>query len=494
MPISHSYRLIVAGAFWLCQAAGFGGCNQPSGVLLSVQHTDARFKKVGFDLDVPSLGKRSFVFDLKQPASTDPDNLAAPQTFGIKLPQNTVGRVTVTAKPLTEDGNPIVRCGQLLSTEGSAELEAPYTRIEIPLNYSTEDKTEVVSPYGISESLYSMWASSLNNLWVGGNSGLIARFDGSRWSRYKVTQSLSSAYYAIYGLSANDMLVASVVDSKAPVSQVKSQLFSWDGACWSQVSASEQINGQITAMAALDGTYWLIGTDNAMRPMMYVVKKNSQQIYEIAERYRDAELGSKISTTAFTAATGTLLSIVAQKATTGPDTVLYLGVSDSATSKSYVIWGNPASGLLSTRSELPMKPTQMAGTATGGLWIAGPGGGGINYALYTTLPAGTGLDNRIAALPSGTGIIYDSIAYFPYNGDNIALVAAANNPPTIMRCTLDTVMPNKTTCMQQTGLNSTVLNKGITSSWAFTDEVVFTGYDGLRVRYRPVPSGFEALP
>ena len=94
--------------------------------------------------------------------------------------------------------------------------------------------------------------TSSSNIWVVGQSGLIARFDGSSWT--KVVSPTSSNLLAVSARTPSD---AWAVGQGA-------KILHWDGTRWTQVSPSTSTTDWRDVKATAEGEAWLVSTNGAV--------------------------------------------------------------------------------------------------------------------------------------------------------------------------------------------------------------------------------------
>lgn len=167
---------------------------------------------------------------------------------GMLLPANTRGTFKAEVSPLDSAGKALQTCGVEYGGSGSRDILGDRdTSVNVTIAINFPDA-------GITGNLYGVWGSKSDDVWVVGDSGLTARWNGCYWQR--VASGTTVSLKAIHGFSANNIWV---VGGDTP-SDANVMVLHWDGATWKTQQPSTPIPGMLSSVWGSSSTQlWATG-------------------------------------------------------------------------------------------------------------------------------------------------------------------------------------------------------------------------------------------
>lgn len=176
---------------------------------------------------------------------------------GMLLPANTRGTFKAEIAPLDSAGKPLGTCGFDYGGSSTSDILGPIdTSLRVVLAVKLPDA-------GISGNIYGIWGSKSDDVWVVGDEGLTARWNGCYWQRVESNTKVSLR--AIHGFASNNIWAA----GGDTANDTNVMVVHWDGAVWKVQQPSTAIRGMITGIWGSASTeMWAIGKGSLLGPMI----------------------------------------------------------------------------------------------------------------------------------------------------------------------------------------------------------------------------------
>lgn len=246
MPISTRAvsSSIAAGALTLVSLSSCG--DGAVYVRVNVNGIPTGTKTISIKSFVDSTAYGEQLFDV---SSTDKTLVA-----GMLLPTATRGTFKADISPLDASGKALQTCGVDYAGSSSRDILTDRdTTVDVSLGPNYPDS-------GISGNLYGVWGSAPNDVWVIGDHGLTARWNGCYWRR--VESGVTVALRGILGLASDNIWVV----GGDTASDANAMVIHWDGVSWTpqQPAKNGAIQGMFTGIWGTSSTnMYAIGTGPA---------------------------------------------------------------------------------------------------------------------------------------------------------------------------------------------------------------------------------------